>query len=74
MFVGLVACIVESNFIGNMNWQESLTSLWQIMSPNDYINYNTQNPKVPNMHQTNGNAQTMEQQQNGTRNKVHYLE
>ena len=42
------------------------------MSPETYMNYNTQNTKYPNMHPNNENTQTMEQQHNCPRKKLHY--
>ena len=36
-----------------------------------YMISNHQHPKVRNMHYTNGNTQTMDQQNNGLRKKYH---
>ena len=73
MLIGPVACTMASISIGNMIRKESFTSPCQSMSPTPYMNSNTSNPKFPHIHHTGGNAQTIEQQRNGPRYKLHYL-
>ena len=60
MLIGPVACTMASNLIENIIRKDVLTHPCQIMTPMIYMNYNTQNPKVPNMHHTNRSAQTTE--------------